>query len=198
VNRRVYALALFQPSLFVLDTPRRREVIKRRLAYRSHGNLTPPRIAPSCPHLLRRLTDYAPASTLDFMAGQEYHYPHCLLSPYREQPGIYSRRFLAHHTVHGLTSNNHKSVDLVSVLLREIVAQPLTWLPLTTAAMGMCLMNGYEVFKGQTHSPPYNGEQVRGKLPSHPFPQSEPFFQPCFSKMFLIAVSAAFTAFPTA
>ena len=47
------------------------EVIKRRSAKPHHGNFTPPRISPSCPHLLRRITAYT-ASTLDFMAGQEY------------------------------------------------------------------------------------------------------------------------------
>ena len=26
---------------------------------------------------------------------QEYHYPHCLLSPYQEQPDIYSRKIIA-------------------------------------------------------------------------------------------------------
>ena len=35
------------------------EVIKRLAANQLHGNRTPPRIAPSCPHLLRRITEYA-------------------------------------------------------------------------------------------------------------------------------------------
>lgn len=32
---------------------------------------------------------------LDFMAGQEYHYPYCLSSPHREPPGVFSLLFLA-------------------------------------------------------------------------------------------------------
>ena len=33
------------------------------------------------------------------------------------------------------------------------MAQPLTWLPLITAAMGKCLTIGYLVVKGQSRSP---------------------------------------------
>ncbi len=81
---------------FVLDTPiYQREVIKRLAVYQLHGILTPPRIAPSCPHLLRRITGQSPVSTLDFMAGQEYHYPYFRLSPYREPPGTSQPQFLA-------------------------------------------------------------------------------------------------------
>jgi hypothetical protein len=35
-------------------------------------------------------------------------------------------------------------------VFRNIMAQPLMWLMLITKAMGMCLMNGYSIFKGQT------------------------------------------------
>ena len=51
---------------------------------RLHGNCTPPRISPSCPHLLRRTTAET-ASTLDFMAGQEYR-PHRRSWPHTEPP----------------------------------------------------------------------------------------------------------------
>ena len=56
---------------------------------RLHGNCTPPRIAPSCPHLLRRTTAET-ASTLDFMAGQEYR-PHRRSWPHTEPPCADSR-----------------------------------------------------------------------------------------------------------
>lgn len=58
---------------------------------RLHGNCTPPRISPSCPHLLRRTTAET-ASTLDFMAGQEYR-PHRRSWPHTEPPCADSRCF---------------------------------------------------------------------------------------------------------
>ncbi|MDE7220018.1 MAG: hypothetical protein K2O45_10430, partial [Oscillospiraceae bacterium] len=44
---------------------------------------------------------------------------------------------------------NYKEWPPVLCFVRHILAQRLKQL----AAMGMCLMNGYEVFKDQTHSP---------------------------------------------
>lgn len=89
-------------SLFVPDAPaflpairnnkfygRQREVTRRLAAYQLHGNCTPPRISPSCPHLLRRLYPQR-ALTHDFMTGQEYHYACCLLSPCQQQTDSYN------------------------------------------------------------------------------------------------------------
>ena len=55
----------------------------------AHGNCTPPRISSSCPHLLRWTTAET-ASTLDFMAGQEYR-PHRRSWPHTEPPCADSR-----------------------------------------------------------------------------------------------------------
>lgn len=74
-----------------------RETIRRLAAYQLHGNFIPRRISPGCPHLLRRPTAGCAASTLDFMAGQKYHCPHCLSSPCRELPGSHGPLFLAPH-----------------------------------------------------------------------------------------------------
>ena len=38
-------------------------------------------------------------------------------------------------------------VESVCFLFPQIMAQPLTWLPLATVTMGMYLMNGYSVVK---------------------------------------------------
>jgi hypothetical protein len=48
----------------------------------------------------------------------------------------------------GLTSKI-TIVDLVSVFLREVMAQPLMWLMLIAIAMGKYLMNGYEIVNVQ-------------------------------------------------
>lgn len=44
---------------------------------------------------------------------------------------------------------------------RQIVAQPLMWLMLITIAMGMCLMNGYSVFKEHPPIKKVGGEDFR-------------------------------------
>ena len=66
---------------------------------------------------------------------------------YREPPGIDNRWFSLRA---GQTYLGPKLKKVVSrCLVRHILAQRLKQL----TAMGMCLMNGYEIFKVQTHSP---------------------------------------------
>ena len=92
-NLLCYQTSSFQSSLFVLDTPRRLsgnihwEVNRWSVANRRHGNFTPLRFSQSHPHCLRR---FYHARTV---TGREYHYPYCLLWPYREQPNIYNGSF---------------------------------------------------------------------------------------------------------
>ena len=135
-----------------------REVIKRLLAKQHHGNFTPPRFSPSCPHLLRRFFHARPY-------GGTGVSPHCISSPHRVQSGFVACLFLA-RCGNWLTGESFVPCSFN----RNITAQPLLWLMLLTKAMGMCLMNGYSVFNVQPCSPPKSGKQVRGKLPSHLFP----------------------------
>ena len=126
--------------LFVLDTPRHREVIKRRSAKPHHGNCTPPRIAPSCPHCVIPRPRRA-------VTGQEY-LPiayHCRTGC---NPVFIAGGFSLIAQNSGLTSKI-TIVDLVSVFLREVMAQPLMWLMLIAIAMGKYLMNGYEIVNVQ-------------------------------------------------
>ena len=59
-----------------------------------HGNFTPGRFSVGCPHCLRRLCagKHYHARTV---AGQEYHCPHCRLSPCRVPPDIFGQPFFA-------------------------------------------------------------------------------------------------------
>jgi len=52
----------------------------------------------------------------------------------------------------------NKKCDPLSCIPMRVIAQPLTWLPLFTAAMGMYLMNGYLVLSPFTA---ISGERVR-------------------------------------
>jgi hypothetical protein len=70
------------------------------------------------------------------------------LWPYREQPGIDSRKFLAHREEYGQAGKN-KLCGPVSAVPPDIMARPLMWLMLFAIAMGKCLMNGYSIFKEQ-------------------------------------------------
>ena len=124
------------------------EVIKRLAAHQHHGNLTPPRIAPSCPHLLRRIALQSQCFNAR-LYGRTGVSPHCLSSPYRKPSGIYSRLFLAPYQVKQTSDHTTQFSGVPAVFTRHIVAQPLTWLMLITIAMGMCLMNGYSVVKEQ-------------------------------------------------
>jgi len=140
------------PSLFILDTPRHWEVIKRRsaisicfakLRFRSTG------ISP-----LRGSLRAAPIAWSEInraVAGREYHCPHCLSSPYRGQPDIFSRRFLAHRA--GKRNNKHKKLTLFSFVPRGIMAQPLTWLPLFTQRQWECAWWMGIQFSRCAHSP---------------------------------------------
>jgi len=71
MNRRISALAHIWTVLICPRHPKTAGSHQTAACWPLHGNFTPPRFAPSCPHLLRRLTAYT-VSTLDFMAGQEY------------------------------------------------------------------------------------------------------------------------------
>ena len=68
---------------------------------------------------------------------------------YREPPGIDSRWFSLRAGQVDFRPKSIKGGLPVLCLVRHILAQRLKQL----AAMGMCLINGYEVFKDQTHSP---------------------------------------------
>ena len=80
--------------------PRQREISKRPPAYGSTG-ISPLRgsleAVPTCCDGLRHTT----ASTLDFMTGQEYHYPFRLLSPCRLQFRIYRQAVSLGRLYHG-------------------------------------------------------------------------------------------------
>ena len=68
---------------------------------------------------------------------------------YRGPPGIDSRWFSLRAGQNRLWAKIDKGWPPVLCFVWHILAQRLKQL----AAMGMCLMNGYEVFKDQTHSP---------------------------------------------
>ena len=150
--------------LFVLDTPRHREVIRRRSAKPHHRNRTSPRISPSCPHCVIPRSRGA-------VTGQEYRPIAC----HRRtgcNPILIAGGFSLITQKDGLTSKII-IVDLVSVFPREVMAQPLTWLMLITTAMGKYLMNGYEIVNVQPiHQKRRTGERnilspvstVRGDL----------------------------------
>ena len=80
---------------------------------------------------------------------------------YREPPGIDSRWFSLRAGQADLGPKAEKVASGCSV--RHILAQRVKQL----AAMGMCLMNGYEVFKDQTHSPHKQGTGERLSVAFH-------------------------------
>ena len=85
------------------------------------------------------------------VTGREYHCPHCLLSPFWVLPRSLRKLFLA--PCRGRKPSRPKSKVMSCCFPpRHIPAQLLKWLMLITIAMGMCLTNGYAVFKIQTHS----------------------------------------------
>lgn len=88
---------LFQSAFICPRHPKAlREVIKRLAAYQLHGSLTPTVVLTEPPSLpAADCTCVMQIFTARAVTGREYHCPHCLLSPYREQPDIHSRRFLA-------------------------------------------------------------------------------------------------------
>jgi hypothetical protein len=82
---------------FVLDAPKCFKNISGGGLLSAPREFHPSEVLSKLPPLVA--TDYGcwlNRFTLDFMAGQEYHYPHCWLSPYQKQSDIYSRKFLAH------------------------------------------------------------------------------------------------------
>jgi hypothetical protein len=95
--------------------------------------------------------------TLDFMAGQEYRPIAC----YRLTGG--NPIFIAGSSRSSQVRQKQASKCVPVSCVRDIMAQPLTWLMLLAKAMGMCLMNGYSIFKGQPHSPPLKRKTGEGQ-----------------------------------
>lgn len=114
--------------------------------HQTAGCLPAPREShPNCGSHRAALIACGGLATARTVTGREYQCPHCLLSPYRGQPGIHSRKFLAHCGTEQAQTDKNSGICLHPV--PQIVAQPLTWLPLVTITMGMCLMNGYLIVK---------------------------------------------------
>ena len=74
---------------FVLDTPHILGSHRAAGSVPTHGNFTPPRISPSCPHCVILRSGRA-------VAGQEYHYTPCRSWPRRVLPGCDRLPLLAH------------------------------------------------------------------------------------------------------
>ncbi len=96
---------------------------------------------------------------------------HCLSSPYRGQNPREGNP-IAIAGSFSLVAGQIRS-DLFMCLvfrIRDIMAQPLTWLMLLAIAMGMCLMNGYSIFKAgylsSTPLTPMGSHQAAGCLPA--------------------------------
>ena len=120
------------------------EVIKRLAAHQLHGNFTPGRFSVGCSHCLRRLC-----------AGKRYHARTVTEQEYRPIVGrgrtgsrpIFCSRCFSLRAGQTDLGRNDKVASWCPV--QRIMAQRLNQL----ATMGKCLMNGYEIVKGQTHSP---------------------------------------------
>lgn len=129
--------------------------------YQLHGHLTPGRIAVGCPHCLRR---FFHARTV---TGQEYHCPHYLSWPHREPPDASCS--LLSLPGGGIGKPKTSESDFRCLHPPQIIAQPQSWLMLIATTMGMYLMNGYSIFKLQTHSP-HSGKTGEDFLRPHLFP----------------------------
>ena len=141
--------AYMKASLFVRDTPARCGKSSNGWRHQLHGNFTPGRFSVGCSHCLRRL-HAGKRYHARTVTEQEYHCPYCRSWPYREPPGISWPLVLAPCR----TADRGRIDDVASrCLVRHILARRQKWL----TAIGMCLMNGYEVVKGQTHSPHKRG-----------------------------------------
>ena len=141
---------------------------------RLHGNCTPPRISPSCPHLLRRTTAET-ASTLDFMAGQEYR-PHRRSWPHTEPPCDDSRcSSLTAIRSKAQTGNQYKVRS--GCFIRQVMAQLLRQLLLIASPMGMYLMNGYGVVKVHLTNSPHKRKEGREFLSLYLLPHSKLILQ---------------------
>lgn len=148
----VLADFIIDRSLFVLDTP---AIMGSR---QTAGSVPAPRVeAPSHGSHVTALIAFLAVT------GREYHCPHCLSSPCRVLPGSHRICFSLRA---GAESNTDRKRKVMSCCfpLRHIPAQFLKRLMLITIAMGMCLTNGYAVFKVQTHSP--KEKQVKDLTPS--------------------------------
>ena len=137
----VLADFIIDRSLFVLDTP---AIMGSR---QTAGSVPAPRVeAPSHGSHVTALIAFLAVT------GREYHCPHCLSSPFWVLPRSLRKLFLA--PCRGRKPSRPKSKVMSCCFPpRHISAQFLKRLMLITIAMGMCLTNGYAVFKVQTHSP---------------------------------------------
>ena len=123
-----------------------REVIKRLAAHQLHGESHPSRGShATAPHCLRRITaaNRFNARTLGW-TGVSLR---CWSWPYREPPGTGSLLFLAPC----LEEQTKDLQSLFSVVSRCFLpadhCAAATWALAFAKAAGMCLMNGYAVFK---------------------------------------------------
>ena len=132
---------------FVLDTPCAKWLLspgKSSSGWQSISStgVSPLRILRSHPHCLWR---FYHARTV---AGQEYHGPQCLSSPYREPPDTCSNFYRS--TV--IPPNaDQKIISGVWSFRKRCHGAVLLWLMLFTIAMGKYLMNECLIFK--EHNP---------------------------------------------
>ena len=83
--------------------------------------------------------------------------------PAGSRPAVIAACLSLHTAVEA--KQTEKKVKSHSFAMRHILAQLLKWLMLITITIGMCLMNGYAVFKMQTRSS-IKDKQVKEKVPS--------------------------------
>ena len=154
-------MTLFQENLFVLDTPIFYwEVIKWLTAYQLHGSFTLAWFSRNRPHCLRRITAIRPLQRSDVRLDGSIIVPTSDHGRYREPPGTDSRLFLAPcQTEQAKDLHTFFSVVSCCSCLADSRAAAVRALAFAKEA-GMCLMNGYAVFK----------VRLRGhKKTSHPF-----------------------------
>ena len=144
----------------------------------AHGNLTPPRISPSCPHCMILRSSRA-------VAGQEYHCILCRSWPHREPPVFYRPPFLAHtDRMTEKISRNYSSIPY-------LMARLLNRLLLIALAKGKLPMNEYAVVKEQAKG------EVQKELLS-PIVLKPWGCQPCSAKNFFNFSMARFRDLATA
>lgn len=119
---------------------------------------------------------------LDFMAGQEYHYPYCLSSPHREPPGVFSLLFLAPWRM-GQTGDLFSIRWRLVVSVPQIMAQPLIWLMLFGKSNRKVPDEWVFIFQRAPH-PSFSQKWGGGNLSLHPIAAGNPRFSPLLTKVF--------------